>query len=182
MMLKLRNRVALGDIESIRVDTFREAWSATGERVNPNKWDPKTREMADKSLPYALAVALVDGAVNVESFTDERINDPRLRPVMDLISIYLSPEFMARLPQERPSAISIRLHSGQVVSEQTAHPFGHPENPPSDDELDDKFESLSRLSTDDVDAVRRIRHMVWRFESLDEVRDLCDALGRLVIR
>ena len=37
---------------------------------------PTTRETADHSLPYCVAVALLDGEVGLGQFTDERIADP----------------------------------------------------------------------------------------------------------
>jgi 2-methylcitrate dehydratase len=41
------------DIESIEIETYWVAWDEIGS--HPAKWDPKTRETADHSLPYLLA-------------------------------------------------------------------------------------------------------------------------------
>jgi 2-methylcitrate dehydratase PrpD len=48
----------------------------------PEKWDPRTRETADHSLPYIFARALVDGPIRMSSFEDEAVRDPALRPIM----------------------------------------------------------------------------------------------------
>lgn len=77
------------EIESIRVETY---WQAYHEiAMHPSKWDPTNRETADHSMPYLMAVALVDGTITPASFTDERISDPALRPLMQKISVATGP-------------------------------------------------------------------------------------------
>ena len=56
MALAMRDKVALNEIESVHLETYHAAWSSAGN--DPNKWDPRTRETADHSLPYLIAVAL----------------------------------------------------------------------------------------------------------------------------
>ncbi len=48
----------------------------------PEKWHPKTRETADHSIPYLVAVALQDGAVTPVSFNPQRIGDPELHSLI----------------------------------------------------------------------------------------------------
>ena len=85
MALALRQRVPLDEIETVRLETYHAAWTSAGN--DPNKWDPQTRETADQSLPYLIAVALTDGEITPESFDDHRLHDAALRPLMARISI-----------------------------------------------------------------------------------------------
>ncbi len=74
MALEMRDALDLDDIERIRIRTCAVAVrNAAGE---PGKWDPKTRETADHSLPYVVAAALTDGALTLASFDDRRIGAP----------------------------------------------------------------------------------------------------------
>ena len=84
-MPKVREWASVDDIESIDIDAYQRLFVAIGS--DPSVWDPQNRETADHSLAYLLAVALVDGDVTVGSFTDERIADPALRPIMAKIRI-----------------------------------------------------------------------------------------------
>ena len=46
---------------------------------DPDKWEPATRETADHSMPYTVAVALIHGRVAEHHFGDEYLRDPEIR-------------------------------------------------------------------------------------------------------
>ena len=94
--LELRGKVRPDEIEAMHVQTYYTAWSEIGSE--PEKWDPKTRETADHSLPYLLAVALVDGRITAESFSEARIRDPELRQLMQRIKVTENKEFTRQFP------------------------------------------------------------------------------------
>src|SRR4029453_9775265 len=56
--LRLRDKVRGEEIETLDVQIYAMAHSEIGSE--PAKWDPRTRETADHSLPYMLPVAIVD--------------------------------------------------------------------------------------------------------------------------
>src|SRR5262249_45025107 len=49
--------------------------------------DPKTREAADHSFPFLIAVALIDGRLGPAQFDNERWNDPQVRSLMARIAL-----------------------------------------------------------------------------------------------
>ena len=69
LALQLREKLPLGEIDSIKIDTYRVAVSTASSE--PEKWDPKTRETADHSIPWLVAQALLEGDVNPGSFSDD---------------------------------------------------------------------------------------------------------------
>ena len=87
--LALRDAVPVEEIEAIDVQIYAMAHSEIGSE--PAKWDPRTRETADHSLPYMLAVALRDGRVTPASFEPARYLDPALRPLMNRIRVVREP-------------------------------------------------------------------------------------------
>lgn len=184
VMLSLRGQFALADVETIDIATYRTAWHETGggQGDAPEKWNPQNRETADHSMPYYMAVALVDGAVSLDSFVDARIRDPLLRPILKKIRVVENPDFTAgqRERGEQPAEITVRLNDGQVLREQQLRPRGHIDNPMSDDEISAKFrigldhllprqeaeELLDRLWHLDTEAsVNRIGSLFRRFGS-----------------
>src|SRR5437773_7398200 len=94
--LALRSKVRADEIETLDVQIYAMAHSEIGSE--PAKWDPRTRETADHSLPYMLAVALVDGRITPASFEPKRYLDPSLRPLMNRIRVAENPDLTRRFP------------------------------------------------------------------------------------
>ena len=67
--LHAKARERIGAIAQIVVETY----PITIERTaSPSRYDPKTRETADHSLPVCLAMALLDGEVTIAQYEHER--------------------------------------------------------------------------------------------------------------
>jgi len=162
--LQMRASVRVEEIEAIDVRIYAMAHSEIGSE--PAKWDPRTRETADHSLPYMLAVALRDGRVTPASFEPERYLDPSLRPLMSRIRVAEHPEFTRRFPRELVSEIEIVTRSGQRLTARAEYPKGHARNPMTDAEIDGKFRDLSAdiLGSAQADAALRA---LWRLEEAD---------------
>jgi 2-methylcitrate dehydratase len=171
----------VNDVERIDVETYWLAFDEIGDRhAQPEKWDPQTRETADHSLPYMLALALVDGDVGLDSFTAERVSDPALRPLMDRISITESTDFTTRFPAELLCRIAIRTKSGHTVSGEIAYPKGHWRNRMSDAEINAKFDRLvERRGDGDAEVSRQVRESLWSLEHMTDLRTVLLPLGRL---
>jgi len=169
MALELRSEFDLADVVAIRLETYEVAVrNAAGE---PEKWDPKTSETADHSLPYVVAVALTDGALTPGSFSAERIADPGLRPVMRKVEVCESSEFTRDYPGTQGARMEIRLRSGRSLSAETTHPKGHFKNPLTDRELAAKFRGL----TEGILAPERQEELltcIWDFDKLDDLSPL----------
>ncbi|HEX2829130.1 MAG TPA: MmgE/PrpD family protein [Burkholderiales bacterium] len=171
LILKLREHVKADDVESIHVETYHFTYTEIGSE--PEKWRPTTRETADHSLPYMLAVALSDGDISVASFSEERIRDPKLPPLMDRIRISENEEFTRKCPESMECRIEVVDTRGRRFVEAGSHPKGHAKNPMSEAEVETKFRKLcAGLVTD----ARRdaIEEAVW---SLGDARDIGDVLN-----
>jgi len=177
-IVSLRSRVDLDAIERIDVETYWLTYSEIGSE--PAKWDPRTRETADHSLPYLLAVALADGDVGLESFAEARILDPTLRPLMNRIHISERKEYTQRFPAELMCRITIELRTGERVAEEIAYPRGHVQNPLTDEEIDQKFDRLVNPRGDiDARRCRELRQLLWGFDAVDNVSEALEPLGSL---
>jgi 2-methylcitrate dehydratase len=180
VMLSLRNDVALDQIEDIEVSTYWLAWHEIG--MDAAKWDPQNRETADHSLPYLLAVALVDGRIDTESCGPERVLDPALRPLMNRIRIVERPEFTARFPAEFNVAITVRLRDGRRLVRQATHPHGHRLNPASDAELDAKFDELTAVRPEsDRATCEQVRQRVLELADAKDLSAVMAPLTRLSV-
>ena len=179
LALELRDRVGPEDVAAINLETYRSAWHSAGRE--PEKWDPRTRETADHSLPYMISVAFRDGRVGTDSFTRDRVLDPALRPLMRKVHVSENAAFTARYPAEQPGRMEVVTRSGERFYAETSYPKGHPRNPLTDAELEDKFHGLASgvLGKEQRDrALEALRGL----ERVDEIGPLlamfrCDGEG-----
>lgn len=132
------------------------------------KWHPRTRETADHSFPYCVAVALLDGSVTLRSFDDKRVSDPALQALMQKIRVVEQGEFIGWYPEGLPTRITARTDTGHEYIKQVDFPLGHPRNPMSDREVEEKFR---RLSAGKLDRHRagKIIDLVWKLETVKNI-------------
>ena len=171
LALELRKKVKLEEIESINVETYQTAWRSAGSE--PEKWDPQTRETADHSLPYLIAVAFMDGVVTPASFVADRVRDPGLRPLMQKITIKENPDFTRQYPEAQVSQIEVVTRAGQHIVERARYPKGHRKNPLTDEELEDKFCSLAQAVLT-PERCRRALEVLWKLEEVDDIGTVLD--------
>ena len=174
LALELREQVAVGSIANIRVDAYRTAVDMMGN--DPSRWAPRTHETADHSLPYTVAIALLDGAVTAESFREERFTDPAVVDLMHKIEVREDRALSAGYPEGAPSRLSISMASGAVVSGERQYPDGHARNPMTDAQVEAKFQAMfarHRSAAHCEQVLRALR----RFEQLADVGR--DALAQL---
>lgn len=177
-MLKLRQEIEIEEIENITIEMYWSGWHEIGggQGDKDEKWNPKTRETADHSLPYLIALALVDGEITLDSFTDEKISDPRLRPIMQKINVIESSEMTLEHSGELPkwpSIIEIVLKSGKRIRQHSGIPKGHPLNPLSNTELKEKFMSLCCRSLSGNKATNLFETIM----QLDKINDINELAG-----
>lgn len=173
LALELRPQVALADIAALRIQSYRSAVSSAA--TEPEKWNPQTRETADHSIPYLVAVAFHDGAVTPASFTAERVRDPALRPLMAKMTIAEDATFTQRFPQEYNCRMEVTTVAGQRLVAQTAYPKGHRHNPLSDADVEAKFRRLAgEVLT--AQQCRTVLDLLWSLERLPDLQALCEAL------
>ncbi len=167
----IENSISYDQIEEVRVTTIARACDIL---FDPHKYRPDSRETADHSLPYCLAVALVDHKVTTQSFSDEKMKDPRVWDVIDRIKGEASLEFEQMFPAKQPSKVVVRTKDGREFTEYLEYPKGDPREPMSMEDLENKFNALStKLLTPDAQTARR--DLIFSCEKLS-ARDFMKSL------
>ncbi|HEU4505434.1 MAG TPA: MmgE/PrpD family protein [Nitrospira sp.] len=157
---------ALQHLSDIEIGSYEVAVEIIGRE--PEKWQPTTRETADHSFPYVVAVALQDGQVTLQSFSEKRLKDSAVLELMKKIRVVLEPEFVNRYPASMPTRVTVRTREGKTYTTQRDLPVGHPGNPMSDQELETKFRRLVTRRLGRARTEQLIRK-VWR---LDQMKDI----------
>lgn len=135
--LELRSKVNWQELRDIEIGVYTFCLTEIGSE--PEKWDPKTRETADHSLPYIFAKVLVDGTISVAAFEESAYRDPALRPLMSKIRVYLDKEVDAIYPKTISMKIKATGNDGSVIDLWPRDPLGHPSKPMGDDDVINKF-------------------------------------------
>jgi 2-methylcitrate dehydratase len=168
-----KNNIHYDHIDSVIVTTIARACDIL---FDPHKYRPESRETADHSLPYCIATALVDKKITTDSFSDKKMKDPRVWEVIDKIKGEASVEFEKMFPAKQPSKIAIKTKDGNEYSEYLEFPKGDPREPMTLEDLENKFNSLSRkLLT--KKKQKKIKEMIFNCEKMETT----DFMKRLTI-
>lgn len=171
--LALRGQLPLDEIAAIEVETYEAAFRAMGS--DPQRWAPSTRETADHSLPYTIAVALREGRLASEAYQPERLADPATKRLMDRIRVCTSAELTATFPVRAQTRVTLRGRDGSVHSHLQDNPKGHAANPLTDAELEAKFVQLYAAWGPEA-AARRTLDALWSVDAMAHVGALVDRL------
>ena len=104
-----------------------------------SKYQPTTKETADHSLPYCIAVAIAKGNVLPSDFEERALKDPFVWELLPRIKVVADPEIDALFPKVKRAIVSITTADGETYTKQEDHAKGRAERPLSDAELIDKF-------------------------------------------
>ncbi len=157
-----KNNLTYEDIEEVRVTAFAQAYDIL---FDPAKYRPESRETADHSLPYCLAAAMVDKKISTQSFSDEKLNDPRIYEVIDKIKGEPSIEFEKMFPAKQPSKVVVKTKDGNEYSEYMEYPKGDPREPMTIEDLDNKFAGLAK-GTLSPERQAAIKEMILNCEGM----------------
>ncbi len=174
-LLKTDGEQALARIVEVEIRSYDVAIEIIGK--DQEKWRPRTRETADHSFPYCVAAALLDGAMTDRSFSPKRLADPTIHTLMQKILVVQEKEFADMYPRAMPTRLTVRTASGHTYTRQIDYPLGHPRNPMSDGEVEEKFLSLAvrQLARN---RANRLIEMVWELDHLVDVGKLMPLLKR----
>jgi 2-methylcitrate dehydratase len=148
-------------VKRVKVRIFDVAYNIIGGGEEGKKVEVSTKEEADHSLPYILAVALLDGEVMPRQYERRRIIQKDVQSLLRRIVVAPDPKFSAIFPTAMPCAISIDLSDGKVIEDETKDYEGFFTRPMSWESAVEKFDTLTHrrasgsLRKEIVDTVGR---------------------------
>jgi 2-methylcitrate dehydratase len=178
-MLELRKAHPFDPAEVVGIDleVFQDAYDFTGGGKFGTKTDVHTKEDADHSLPYLLAVAALDGDVQPAQLDPRRINKPDVQALLRKVKVWPDDRFTARYPGQVPSRVTVRLKGGKSYSHEVKDFPGFATRPFTWDEIGAKFDKLVAGRAEE--GLRKdIKAAVASLESI-LVKELMKLLGQL---
>ena len=156
LALRQEHGFTADDVESVESDFYLRSLSRT---------DPQEAIAGPNSMPFILAIALLDGKVALEQFTDEKIHDPCVRAVMQKIKPRPNPHKPGE--PERADRITVTLKNGSVhtieVAERTTLT--------SQSDIHAKFMSCATLALSRTRA-EQLGELVERLENVADITAL----------
>lgn len=161
------------DIASVEIASHEAGYTILGK--DPEKWNPLTKETADHSLPYIVGMALLEGKIDNSTYSEKKFRDPKILDFLKKITVVEDKTLSARYPEAVANIVTVRLSSGKIVSKQIDYHKGHPKNPMSDVEVEEKFQRLTRKYLD-KNRARRILDAVWNLERAKDIAKLVSSM------
>jgi 2-methylcitrate dehydratase len=164
-------------VVSIEADVTRIAYDFTGGGLYGSDATIETKEQADHSLPYVLAVALLDGNVTPAQFAPDRITRSDAQTLLTKISVRPNHEYTQQYPRKMPAKIIVRLQDGTTHEHEVQDYPGLASHPFTWEDTVEKFDHLvadridDKLSREIKEAVRDLQHI--------QVKDLMELLGHV---
>ncbi len=164
-------------IDKVHLRTFDVAYSIIGGGEEGDKRSIRTKEEADHSLPWMLAVVLLDGELNPAQYAPERIVADDVQDLMAKVEIVPDESFSRRFPDEMPADLEVTLVNGTVFRSSQDSYQGFHTDPLSWEGARHKFDALTTPFTT-AELRDEIAGTVADLENRS-VSELADALARV---
>jgi 2-methylcitrate dehydratase len=168
-----KHNIQAEDVESIHIKTH----SYVSILIQPSSYKPETRESADHSLPYCLAVGLIEGELGPDQFKREQWKDPKVLDLMSRIKIEIDKELSTLYPPARPVILEIRIKNGESYKTRVDYPRGDPHNPMTDQETEAKFKKLAG----NLIQESQMREIIDLVNHIEEVSNVSELMEHLVV-
>jgi 2-methylcitrate dehydratase len=113
--IRARRGFSASAVRAARLATFQVAHQIIGGGEEGDKHIVQTKEQADHSLPYILAVALIDGKVQPEQYAPARITAKDVQTLLRRVTVTTDGALSARFPERMPARLEIELEDGSML-------------------------------------------------------------------
>lgn len=154
-----------GQIEKIEVHTYK---LAVGSHDHT---EIKGISSAKLSTPYAVALAIVKGSCGYADYNEDNLDDYWIKNLTQKVRVVEDENLTAQSPAVRGARVTIYMKDGNEYEATCLYPKGEPENPLTQEELEEKFKGLAMyggLTSDECGEV------------ISEIRKDCFDLNKIL--
>jgi 2-methylcitrate dehydratase PrpD len=137
-----------GPVTSAEVTTYSAAVAFTGAPPGPGS---PLAELT-QSIPYLVALTLLDGAPDPGRFGRRARRDPAVLRLSRRVKVRSDRHMDLRYPEVTPTRVTLRFRSGTVWTKSVDHRWGDPEDPMSVEAVRRKFVRSARSVTREREA------------------------------
>lgn len=137
---------------------------------------PKTALEGKFSIPFCMAIAVLERKAGIAQFTDRKVKSPAVVEMMKRVTLYVDEELEALGYDQVRSRIRIKLKEGGTIEGRADVARGHPLKPMSWDEIGEKFRDCARLVISKENTEKAIR-MVADLDRMKSILPLVQAIA-----
>jgi 2-methylcitrate dehydratase len=141
--IMLENKIHFPEVREVVVETTKRGADILSDE---SKYHPTTKETADHSLPYCIAVAIAKGNVLPSDFEEKALQDKSVLELLSKIKVTANPEIDAAFPNVKRTIVTITTKEGRTFKKQEDFAKGDPERPLTEQELIAKFHANAQVS------------------------------------
>ena len=158
--IRTRENPDIENVERIELEIGPVAFTAAAIR------EPHIGVEGKFSVWFLAALALAEGNVTLDKFTDEKVNNPQLVNLRKKIETRLDPRigFGAR--------VRVKMKDGTTYSEFLAKPKGDPDNPLTFAELAEKYQNAAKIAL----PQENIETLIDKIKGLEKIRDMNEVI------
>src|SRR3989454_2949927 len=124
------------------------------------------------AINYVVALCILDGKLEIETFTDAKANDPEVQQTLSKVHVIVD----KTIPEPGPYCpVTVELTDGTRFAYTARIAKGHPENPMTENEVLDKFRSNAKSVISEKQSKELIA-TILKLETVDNVRALVNLL------
>ncbi len=172
---KWRGAEVVEQVKSIHIETYGPGFEIVKE---PN---PRSPYQAKFSIAYVVATALLEGRVGLDQFAAARfgpegVRDGDLAALLARTRTEVADDLTAKYPAAWPARLVVTLRDGAALRGGGDYPRGHPKNPVSTEDLEEKFLALTTPRFGEQTARRALDRVRSLTTCGDMSRVFCDLL------
>ena len=139
---------------------------------------PQNELQAKFSMEFCMAILLLQRKAGLAEFTDQVVNRPGVRKMIEKVDFGVHPEAEAAGYEKMTTIIDIELADGRKIGGRADFGKGSPANPMSDDELATKFRECAAWGKLPKASADKVVDRVFNLEKLESIRELTRLLAK----
>jgi 2-methylcitrate dehydratase PrpD len=164
--LKREHSIRFADVEKIAVSIPPLRYQRHYHR------DVKTGLRGKFAINYVVALAFLDGKLEIDTFTDAKANEPQVQEALSRVQVIVD----ETIPEPGPYCpVSVEMKNGTRFTYTARIAKGHPDNPMTEEEVLEKFRSNAKSVISEKQSAELI-HDMQHLETIGSVRKLIELL------
>ena len=124
------------------------------------------------AINYVVALAFLDGKLEIDTFTDAKANEPEVQDALSKVRVIVDES----IPEPGPYCpVTVELKDGRRFNYTARIAKGHPQNPMTEEDVLNKFRSNAKSVISEAQSAELVRD-VQHLETIGSVRKLIELL------
>jgi len=159
------------EVEEIIVEVSTLDWYIAGQPIELKR-NPSTPLEAQMSIPFCIALMMIEGKIIPSQFTPTNIRNEKILAIAKKVNVVARQEFdLEQSKGAMPAIVTIKTKNRGKLSARVNYPKGSPEQPLSKKDVEEKFIQLASQIIP-TESVIKVVNELEKLESITILTDL----------